>query len=198
VITFLTFKSFHKYHHHSTTGHNLYLYHSGLDTDGSGEGDDDEEYDDPTCVMGGESPYAGDGRKCFNAAKTYYLGWYSDYHGEVNPTSSSFSGELVGVNDAGNNEISSDQNVVVKISDSGATDLFLMYNRVEGVHNFLRNVYYQDKIVVVEQSEEAEQSWVAAVLDQGDTYSQSNWAGTGNALKIKVCLTITPLFVPHL
>ena len=160
-------------------------------------GDDGEEYSDPSCTMGGEFAFAGDGRKCFNAAKTYYLGWYSDYHGEVTPTSSSFSGELVGINDAGNDEISSTQYVAVKISDSDATDLFLMYNRIEGVNRFLQDVYYEDKIVVVEQSDEGEQSWVVAVLDQGDTYSQANWAGTGNSLEIKVCLTITPLFTSH-
>ena len=153
--------------------------------------DDEEEYDDPSCPMGGEwgSISNGDGEKCFNAAKTWYLGWFSNYHGFSTPASNSFKGTLVGINDAGNDEISSGQYVSVKISGSRETDLFMMYNRVEGVHKFLENVYYRDKVVVVEQSGSEDQSWVRAVLDAGETYSQSNWDRTGNALKIKVCVS---------
>jgi hypothetical protein len=174
-------------------GHNLNQYHSGGDYNGNGIFDDDEEdYDDPTCTMGGETGEKSDGQKCFNAAKTYYLGWFLDYHSQVTPTNSAFDGTLVGVNDAGNDEISSDQYVTIQISDAGETDLFLMYNRVEGVHKFLENIYYEDKVVVVEQSEEAEQSWVIAVLDQGETYTQKNWAGSGNSLEIKVRWTLFP------
>ena len=136
--------------------------------------------------MGGEWGSTSDGQKCFNAAKTYYMGWFNDYHGTARPTRSAFDGTLVGVNDAGNDEISGDQYVTMKVSDSGATDLFLMYNRVEGVNKFLENDLYRDKVVVVEQSAAGEQSWVVAVLDSGETYTQANWAGTGNALKIKV------------
>ena len=73
-----------------------------------------------------------DGQKCFNAAKTYYLGWFVDYHIDVSPTLNAFGGTLVGVNDAGNDEISSDQYVTVRIADSGATDLYVLYNRIEG------------------------------------------------------------------
>ena len=162
--------------------------HSGSDYNRNGVFDDDEEeYDDPTCQMGGEYGWlVRYGEKCFNAAKTFYLGWFSNYHGFATPKSSSFSGTLVGVNDAANDEISSGQYVTVKISDSGATDLFMMYNRVEGVNSFLENLYYRNKVVVVEQSQEDEQSWVKAVLDKGDTYTQSNWGGSGRALKIKV------------
>ena len=138
--------------------------------------------------MGKEWGEVNDGQKCFNAAKTYYLGWFSDYHGSSTPASSSFSGTLVGINDATNDEISSGQFVTVKISGSGETDLFMMYNRVEGVNKFLYNIYFRDKVVVVEQNGMGGQSWVRAVLDEGETYSQSNWAGTGNALKIKVCV----------
>ena len=169
-------------------GHNLGLSHSGSDVNQNGVFDDDEEeYDDASCQMGGEWGLVSDGQKCFNAAKMYYLGWFSTYHGSSTPASSSFSGTLVGINDVANDEITSGQYVIVKISGTGETDLFMMYNRVEGVHKFLENLYYRDKVVVVEQSESDEQSWVRAVLGEGETYSQWNWAGTGSALKIKVC-----------
>lgn len=152
--------------------------------------DDDEEYDDPSCQMGGEWGTIYDGEKCFNAAKTYELGWYSEYNGITNPTSSAFRGSLVGINDVVNDEVSSDQFVAVKIADSGETNLFMMYNRVEGVNKFLEIQYYRDKVVVVKQRKDGRQSWVMAVLDKGDTYTKNNWAGSGNALKIKVCLPI--------
>ncbi len=128
---------------------------------------------------GGEFGEYSDGQKCFNAAKTYYLGYFIDYHADVIPTSNAFGGTLVGINDAVNDEISQDQYVTVKISDSGATDLYLMYNRVEGVHKFLEDNTYRDKIVVVQQDGAGEQSWVRSILGQGQTYTQSNWAGTG-------------------
>ena len=130
---------------------------------------------------GGEYGTISDGQKCFNAAKMYYLGWFSDHQGDMTPTSNAFGGTLVGVNDAGNGEISSDQFVTVRVSDSGATDLYLMYNRVEGVNKFLENIYYRDKVVVVQQDGAGEQSWVRSVLDQGETYTQDNWAGTGTS-----------------
>mmetsp|Transcript_26835 Transcript_26835/g.40296 ORF Transcript_26835/g.40296 Transcript_26835/m.40296 type:complete len:508 (+) Transcript_26835:55-1578(+) len=167
-------------------GHNLYLGHSGADYNNNGVFDDDEEeYDDPSCTMGGEYGSTSDGQKCFNAAKVYYLGWFSDYQGDMTPTNNAFGGTLVGVNDAGNDEISPDQYVTVRVSDSGATDLYLMYNRVEGVNKFLENIYYRDKVVVVEQDGAGEQSWVRSVLDQGETYSQSNWAKTGMSLQVE-------------
>ena len=97
------------------------------------------------------------------------------------PTNNAFGGTLVDINDAVNDEISSNQYVTVKISDSGAADLFFMYNRVEGVHKFLEDNTYRDKVVVIEQERAGEQSWVRSILDQGETYSQSNWAGTGTS-----------------
>ena len=172
-------------------GHNLNQGHSGADDNNNGIfDDDDEEYDDPSCTMGGEWGSFSDGQKCFNAAKTYYLGWFANYHGDATPTANGFGGTLVGINDAGNDEISPGEYVTMKISDAGATDLFLMYNRVEGVHKFLEDNTYRDKVVVVEQETSDEQSWVRAILDEGEVYTQSNWAGTGNALKIKVCENI--------
>ncbi len=130
--------------------------------------------------MGGEWGTTSDGQKCFNAAKTYYLGWYAENHGDVSPTQNSFDGSLVGVNDAVNGEIS-DQYVTIRILDSGATDLYLMYNRVEGVNKFLEDNRYRDKVVVVEQDGAGELSWVKSILDQGETYTQNNWAGTGSS-----------------
>jgi len=62
-----------------------------------------------------------------------------------------------------------------------------MYNRVEGVNKFFKDSYYRDKVVIVEQNGAGRQSWVKSVLDQGETYTQSNWARTGKSLKIKVC-----------
>jgi hypothetical protein len=55
------------------------------------------------------------------------------------------------------------------------------------VNKFLENTYYKDKVVVVQQSAQGENSWVRAVLDQGETFTQSNWAGSGSPLIIEAC-----------
>jgi hypothetical protein len=169
-------------------GHNLGFGHSGADSNGNGVFDDDAEvYDDNSCQMGGEWGEVTDGQKCFNAAKTFYSGWFSDYQADITPVNAAFGGTLVGVNDAGNKEISTGQYVTVRIKGSGETNLYLMYNRVEGVNKFTEDKYIRDKVIVVQQYGHGEYSWVMAVLDQGETYTQSNWADSGSALKIEVC-----------
>jgi len=175
-------------------GHNLYQDHSGVPLNDNPFIDDTEETADASCTMGGEWGTKSDGQKCFNAAKTYYMGWFSDYSEDLFPSKRALGATLVGVNDAVNDEISLGEFVTIKVSDDGATNLYLMYNRVEGVHKFLEDSYYRDKVVVVEQdgSRTSDDYWagvsmVKAVLDQGDTYTQYNWAGTDNSLKIKVC-----------
>jgi len=69
------------------------------------------------------------GRICFNAAKTYYNDWFNDYTYDVAPSNNSFQGELVGTNDAVNKQIQSEQNVVLRLKETGETSLFMMYQK---------------------------------------------------------------------
>jgi hypothetical protein len=139
-------------------GHNLGHHHSGLGS---------YEYADPTCMMGNvgwadESP-----KKCFNAAKSWASGWYSDRHETVSTSiSKNLQLQLVGVDDYVNDRFTSDQQrVVVKIG----TNLYMMYNRAKGVN--AETGGYEDKVVIVQQtSETGSTSWVRAALGVGESY----------------------------
>lgn len=137
---------------------------------------------------------------CFNAAKSWYLGWYNDPnkqgHHLIQPTSSSWSGMLTGIDAYNNNRDYTDElhRVVLKIETANELtqqfpDLYVMYNRKQGVNKEV--VGFGDKVTVVSQEQEsAAQSWLVATLDNDDgtdTFRQSNFDGTGRDLVIKVC-----------
>ncbi len=167
-------------------GHNLGLAHSGYNGD---------EYGDPTCTMGSGYYDGSDdsGKICFNGPKMYYLGWYSSYHEDIIPASTSYIGELVGTNDIATTTISSSTyDYIVKLSGTdGATDLFVFYNKVEGIVSEIDGSYsttFDNHVVVYEQPADIRQSELKTVgLLAGQTYTQTNWAGTSNSLKIEVC-----------
>ena len=169
--------------------HNLGNGHSGMIVDGVF---DDEM--DPTCIMGGADVYndvsSGQddfGRICFNAAKTYYNGWFNDYTYDVAPSNNSFQGELVGTNDAVNKQIQSEQNVVLRLKETGETSLFMMYQRVEGVTIDIDPTYSMDfgnHVVIVEQEGDGYESIVKASIAEGEIYTQI-W--NGERLIVKVC-----------
>jgi hypothetical protein len=51
----------------------------------------------------------------------------------VDPSTSPYVGQLVGTNDVVNDEISIGQDMVVKLHSNGETDLFMMYQKTEGI-----------------------------------------------------------------
>jgi len=171
-------------------GHNLSLGHSGWDFDEDGNQENSERYDDVTCQMGG-SPLLGTGKRCFNAAKTHYLGWFSDYAKVITPTMGAFEGTLVSVNDVVQDKNSPEQWVTVRlVAPDTEHDLFMMYYLMEGVNGFEWNDYYDTfnkKVVIVSQRRRYGASWIEAYLSAGETYRKSNWDSTGNTLKVTVC-----------
>ena len=60
---------------------------------------------------------------------------------------------------------------------------YRLHRRTEkGINSFLEDNLYRDKIVVVQQNGAGGQSWVRSILDNGETYTQSNWAETGTCV----------------
>jgi len=168
-------------------GHNLGLGHSGWDYNKDGIQQRFERYEDTTCQMG-RAYYLKTGRRCFNAAKTYYLGWFSDYAKDIDPTSGAFEGTLVSANDVVQGKTLSRQWVTVRIrAPDTRDDLFVMYNLMEGINEF---DYYTEefnkKVVIVSQQEYGAGSWIKASLSAGETYRYPNWDSTGIPLKVKV------------
>ena len=164
-------------------GHNLGMYHSG-------EGN--SSYLDHTCMMG-NSQFADDAPiQCFNGAKSWFLGWYADRHKTVIPTTSSWDGLVAGVNDYVQGQTTAGvHHVVVKIDNtSSSTDLYMMYNKREGMNSGV--VKYPNLITIVSASNGvvSDQSWLVAALNATQTYRASGFSGQAYDLVIKVCTMV--------
>ena len=113
-------------------GHNFNLAHSG--------GLDGRTYTDHTGLMGNPL-YSDDvGKMCWNAAKTWQIGWYDSNKIIIDPKAQQFwSGTIVGIADFDNNP---DQYpVVVKIETGTSTDQFINFNRAKGVNSLDRKAH---------------------------------------------------------
>jgi len=163
-------------------GHNLGLYHSG---EGSAT------YLDHTCNMGNPG-YTDEGPTlCFNGQKSWYLGWYEDRHHTVTPETNSWVGKIAGIDDYLNGQTTNEK-VVVKIDNMlSSTDLYVMYNRKEGVNSGV--VDYPNEVVIVEGSvgNVASQSWLLGHLSASQVYRSSNWESNGKDLVVEVCEMVT-------
>lgn len=158
-------------------GHNLGHGHSGVT----------ETYDDGSCNMGNRGQWNDAGTNyCFNAAKTWYNGWYSDYHQVISPIAASYSSELVGINNVQQGDaIQGVHDVVLKIANSGEADHYVHFNRREGANNEVPN--FGDRVVVYTQGGLGSVSTKQADMGEGGIFTKSNWANSGFTLTIKVC-----------
>jgi len=110
----------------------------------------------------------------------------------VDPSTSAYVGQLVGTNDVVNDEISTGQDMIVKLHSNGETDLFMMYQKTEGITEDIDSDHeatFNNHVVIVEQSGDSEDSWVKASLAPGEIYTHKNW--NGGTLVVQVC-SITP------
>ena len=108
-------------------GHNLNLAHSN---EGS------STYADQSGMMGYSYNSESTPRMCFNAAKNYQLGWYSDKTKVITPgasTDNCFAGDLYGTAFYAN---AGAQTVGIKVNDSGSSnDFYIMYNAKTGIQS---------------------------------------------------------------
>ena len=139
-------------------GHNFGHHHSGRDT---------SEYGDQTGMMGIQVFENDAPRACFNAAKSWYFGWYSDRHVEITPTSESTVLNMLSIDDYLNGQVTSDeQYTVARIVEAHEEDLFVMYNRAEGVNSgVLAN---RDQVAIVKQKDHMKQSILEVGLGLDD------------------------------
>ena len=133
----------------------------------------------------GNPLYSDDvGKMCWNAAKTWQIGWYDSNKIIIDPKAQQFwSGTIVGIADFDNNP---DQYpVVVKIETGTSTDQFINFNRAKGVNS--QNDEADNEVTIVETGSNGEgysQSYLKAHLVQGEVYTYVNWAGTGQNLVV--------------
>eukprot|EP00548_Thalassiothrix_antarctica_P009548 CAMPEP_0194158756 /NCGR_PEP_ID=MMETSP0152-20130528/77447_1 /TAXON_ID=1049557 /ORGANISM="Thalassiothrix antarctica, Strain L6-D1" /LENGTH=1354 /DNA_ID=CAMNT_0038868245 /DNA_START=102 /DNA_END=4166 /DNA_ORIENTATION=+ len=165
-------------------GHNLGFHHSGVPGGST--------YGDGSCMMGC-CRWAQ--QMCFNAAKSWYTGWYSEPGKEGYEDLSFFStpgelwiGKLVGIDDYLYGIFDENQHrVVTKIGES----LYMMYNRKKGVNNDVKE--YDDTVVIIQQWEESGRSQVLASLDETNSiYTYPNYIGDSYDLVVKVCDIVNP------
>ena len=151
-------------------GHNLGLSHSGYG---------DFSYADKSGYMG--IPYKN--HLCYNAAKSSELGWYQDR--EVTLTSETWSGKLIGLTDY--KAATSEHNVILTIKKPNSTSaLYLTFNRKEGIN--IETRMFEDRVTIVEDSNPNKYgtSWALGSLGVNDTYTYTDFGGTGKDLVITV------------
>ncbi len=133
------------------------------------------------------------GRVCLNAAKTYESGWYSKYSIQINPKHGPYIGSVVDVNSAYQRNIQEQDIVVARIGrDEEDKDmLYFMLHRLEGITSDMVTEFiptHANRVNIVSQAfTSGVPSKAVAQLASGEEYVQQDWAGTGNALHIKVC-----------
>ena len=101
-------------------GHNLGMGHSG---DSSGE------YGDESCIMGGGFSENG-ALLCYNAAKSWQMGWFASRDHTYNVADGMWNGRLIGQVDYANGNDSTSK-VDLKLNTPGSDDYFVMFNRIK-------------------------------------------------------------------
>lgn len=155
-------------------GHNFGMRHSGKNG---------VSYADDTDGMGNKGIWSDIGSQmCFNGAKTWYFGWYSEYHKYVNPENWAFKGDLAPVTDV--SRFTSSHDMVLQLKSGTQAVLFVIFNRAEA---FNKDVGDPDTVVITQQYYSFSESTWKASLKAGETYTQPNWNGSLNTLVVKNC-----------
>ena len=93
-------------------------------------------------------------KMCFNAVKSWWLGWYSEpgkegheYLYSMDKPGEFWRGKLVGIDDYLNDKFDEKEHkVILRIGPV----LFMMFNRKKGVNDGVQS--YGDKVVIVKQN----------------------------------------------
>ncbi len=123
---------------------------------------------------------------CFNFAKSYQLGWYSDKSDVSQPLVQDWTGSLVGIDDYQNQDLDGSEKVILTIQGD-SLDYHVGFNRVKGL-NANNKEGADDKVLI--QSREPGTSFadsqLVAKLDVGDTYEIDNFGGGDRPAIIEV------------
>jgi len=137
-------------------GHNLGMGHSG---DSSGE------YGDESCIMGGGFSENG-ALLCYNAAKSWQMGWFASRDHTYNVADGMWNGRLIGQVDYANGNDSTSK-VNLKLNTPGNDDYFVMFNRIK-----TGTIESMNKVMITKAGGEGvlpSQSTLIAVLGQGES-----------------------------
>ena len=169
-------------------GHNL-----GLDHSGEGIG----EYSDQSGMMGYSYSSDDSPRMCFNAAKSWQLGWYADKSvSVVPPSSSTWSRRLMGIADYDNTATNT---VIVKIESETELDYYVNFNQKAGINS--GTLEGGDQVLITSQAAEGvafAKSSLLAKLSAGQSYQISDFGDLiGYSLQVvvdEINLTAIPAY----
>lgn len=144
----------------------------------------------------GNPHYGDDTFQCFNAAKNYQLPWYADSKIIVDPRTAGFSETVtfVGIGEYPQAQAGGFPVVARLVTQGGDTDggdYFVGFNRATGPNRL--NDEADDEVTIVQVSaktgdaaigEYYSQSYLRATLQQGETYTIEDYAGTGQTVTI--------------
>mmetsp|Transcript_9397 Transcript_9397/g.20832 ORF Transcript_9397/g.20832 Transcript_9397/m.20832 type:complete len:520 (+) Transcript_9397:246-1805(+) len=139
-------------------GHNLNLDHSGTPT---------RIYGDKTCIMG--LTYRRDTNICFNAPKSWALGWYDDRHRTIGKGQVEWTGAVVGLSDYG---ISNGYAVLLKIM-SNTADFYVNYNRAIGINKDTKLGLNKVMVFSTEPGVTSSKSILIRQLEAGQCFSRN-------------------------
>ena len=159
-------------------GHNFGHRHSGKGV---------LQYADDTGFMGNKGSWSDAGTKmCFNAAKTWYFGWFANKHQTVTVSNGGFTCDLVGVGEASMATAWTDR-IVVKVNSEKANkaDLFILFNSARNANSEVPGS--ADMIVITSQPSATDESaWVAS-LAAYESHTIQYWSLYNQDLVIKNC-----------
>jgi hypothetical protein len=163
-------------------GHNLNLGHSG---DSTHSGDNELKYGDKSGLMGFSYTQDETPKMCFNAAKSWYLGWYSDKTMSLSP------GKLLGMGNEYSGTIgnivdypTSANTVIIQLQqESLGNHWYVGFNAQKGFN--IETKEAKNQVVVIEDTNSL--SIRRADLNAGDSYTIDNFDGKeGDRLTISV------------
>lgn len=148
-------------------------------------------YDDNHCLMG---CCAGAQQMCFNAAKSWYSGWYSepgkDGHMDVSHFDTQgqwWSGDLVGIDDYLTGVFDEEGHSLILHTKGG---LYAMFNRRKGINAGV--MAYRDEVVIVQQWSERKESKVLATL----SVEQPRYKFSADYYDFDVNFELCDIFIP--
>jgi hypothetical protein len=135
---------------------------------------------------------------CFNGAKSWQLGWYSSKHVELlnfNTPGQSWSGQLVGITDYGNNL---SKNVLIKLEAGNILDYLINFNCQTGINSGTQEAEIKFSLQVEDELMGTVnllclQNW----LSTGRSYIIENFAGLGLPVIIQVTAINTGVSPGH-
>ena len=166
-------------------GHNLALHHSNEASDTTQN--EAGSYADQSGMMGFSYSQDDGPVMCFNAPKSWQLGWYQSRHHVFNQVDGTWNGRLIGQVDLGNSNTQSSDKVILKLNVASDTDHCVIFNRKSG-HNS-GTLDGGDKVMIQSAGAEgnyAAQSELHAKLSAGGSYTIPNYDSSGIDLVLTV------------